>query len=124
MDMKKVLEDFDAAYNKAFNQGDAAGCAAFFTEDVILLAPDKPMARGKRAFEEIYQSRMDKTSGGIHTNKLVEYGVEGDLAYQVGTFAITGTNPLEQGKFVNILRRQADGTWKVTVSIFNSDRPS
>jgi len=123
MRMKTVLEDFDAAYNEAFNRGDAAGCAAFFTEDVILLAPGQPMARGKRAFEEIYQSRMDKTNGGTHTNKLVEYGVEGDLAYQVGTFAITGTNPPEQGKFVNILRRQSDGTWKVTVSIFNSDSP-
>ena len=62
MDMRKVLEDFDAAYNKAFNRGDAAGCAAFFTEDVILLAPDQPMIRGKSAFEELYQSRMDKTS--------------------------------------------------------------
>jgi ketosteroid isomerase-like protein len=123
MDMRKVLEDFDAAYNEAFNRGDAAGCAAFFAEDVILLAPDQPMIRGKRAFEELYQSRMDKTSGGTHSNKLVEYGVEGDLAYQVGTFAITGTNSSEQGKFVNILRRQADGTWKVTVSIFNSDSP-
>ena len=123
MDMKKVLEDFDAAYNEAFNRGDAAGCAAFFTEDVILMAPDQPMTRGKKAFEEIYQSRMDKSSGGTHSNKLVEYGVEGDLAYQVGTFAITGTNPPEQGKFLNILRRQADGTWKVTVSMFNSDGP-
>ena len=123
MDMKEVLEDFDAAYNKAFNQGDAAGCAAFFSDDVILLAPDQPMTRGKRAFEEIYRSRMDNSSGGTHSNKLVEYGVEGDLAYQVGTFSITGTVPAEQGKFVNVLRRQADGTWKVTVSIFNSDRP-
>jgi ketosteroid isomerase-like protein len=123
MDLKKVLEDFDAAYNKAFNQGDAAGCAAFFTQDVILLAPDQPMTRGRMAFEEVYQSRMDKSSGGTHSNRLVDYGAEGDLAYQVGTFAITGANPPEQGKFVNILRRQADGTWKVTVSIFNSDRP-
>ena len=81
------------------------------------------MIRGRKAFEEIYQSRMDTSRGGTHSNELVEYGVEGDLAYQVGTFAITGTNPTEQGKFVNILRRQADGTWKVTVSIFNSDRP-
>jgi ketosteroid isomerase-like protein len=123
MDMKKVLEDFDAAYNKAFNEGDAAGCAAFFTEGVLLLAPDQPMTRGKKTFEEIYNSRMDNSGGGTHTNELVEYGVEGDLAYQVGTFAITGTNPSEQGKFVNVLRRQADGTWKVAVSIFNSDRP-
>ena len=123
VDLKKVLEDFDAAYNEAFNQGDAAGCAAFFTEDVILLAPDQPMIRGRRAFEEIYRSRMENSGGGTHSNELVEYGVEGDLAYQVGTFAITDTNSPEQGKFVNILRRQPDGTWKVTVSIFNSDGP-
>ena len=81
-----------------------------------------PLAN-KRAFEEIYLSRMGDNSGGTHSNDLVEYGVEGDLAYQVGTFAISGANPSEQGKFVNILRRQADGTWKVTVSIFNSDKP-
>lgn len=123
MHMKKMLEDFDAAYNKAFNRGDAAGCAAFFTEDVLLMAPDQPMTRGKKAFEETYRSRMDEISGGTHSNKLVEYGVERDLAYQVGTFAISGTNAPEQGKFVNVLKRQTDGTWKVAVSIFNSDRP-
>lgn len=123
MDMKKALETFDAAYNEAFNRGDAAGCAAFFTEDVLLMAPDQPMTRGKKAFEDIYRSRMDESSGGTHSNKLVEYGVEGDLAYQVGTFSISGTNPTEQGKFLNILKRQADGTWKVAVSMFNSDRP-
>ena len=42
MDMKKMLEDFDAAYNDAFNRGDAAGCAAFFTEDVVLMPPANP----------------------------------------------------------------------------------
>ena len=123
MDMQKVLEDFDEAYNEAFNQGDAAGCAAFFTDDVILLAPDQPMIRGNKAFQELYQSRMDNSSGGTHSNQLVEYGVEGDIAYQVGTYAITGTDPSEEGKFVNILRRQADSKWKVIVSIFNSDEP-
>jgi ketosteroid isomerase-like protein len=122
MDMKKALEDFDAAYNEAFNRGDAAGTAAFFTEDVVMLPPDQPMIRGKRAFAEMQQSRMDTTSG-THSNKLVEYGVEGDLAYQVGTYALTGANSPEQGKFVNILKRQTDGTWKVSVSIFNRDKP-
>ncbi len=123
MDMKKMLEDFDAAYNEAFNRGDAAGCAAFFADDVILMAPGEPMVRGRKAFEDIYRSRMKESRGGTHTNKLVEYGVEGDLAYQVGTFAIAGANPTEQGKFVNVLKRQEDGTWKVAVSIFNSDKP-
>jgi ketosteroid isomerase-like protein len=48
---------------------------------------------------------------------------EGDLSYRIGTYAITGANPPEQGRFVNILRRQADGTWKVFVSVFGSDKP-
>lgn len=121
MDMKKILEDFDAAYNEAFNRGDAAGCAAFFAEDIVLMAPGQPMVRGRQAFEEIYKSRMGNASGGTHSNALVDYGVEGDLAYQVGTYAISGATPPEQGKFVNVLRREADGTWKVAVSIFNSD---
>ncbi len=120
MDMKKMLEDFDAAYNEAFNRGDAAGCAAFFTDDVILLAPGEPMVRGRKAFEDIYRTRMAQSTGGTHTNELVEYGVDGDTAYQVGKFAVEGVEPGEQGYFVNVLKRQPDGTWKVAVSIFNN----
>jgi ketosteroid isomerase-like protein len=81
------------------------------------------MTRGKRAFEETYRSRVAEHSGGTHSNALVEYSVEGDLAYQVGTFAITGSESPEQGKFLNVLERQPDATWKVAVSIFNSDKP-
>ena len=123
MDMRKILEDFDEAYNEAFNRGDAAGCAAFFTDDVMLLPPDEPMIRGKEAFEETYRSRIEQNTGGTHTNALVDFGVEGDLAYQIGTYAIEDSDPPEQGKFVNVLKRQPDGSWKVAVSIFNSDKP-
>ena len=123
MDMKKILEDFDAAYNEAFNRGDAAGCAAFFSEDVILMAPGAPMTRGRKAFEETYISRMEESTGGRHSNALVEFGVDGNLAYEIGTYAVTGANPPEQGKFLNILKRQADGSWQIAVSIFNSDGP-
>ena len=66
---------------------------------------------------------MDDDSGGTHTNALVEYGVEGDLAYQIGTYAVADADPPEIGKFLNVLKRQADGTWKVAVSMFNSDTP-
>ena len=71
---------------------------------------------------ETYLSRIEQDTGGTHTNELVDFGVDGDLAYQIGTYAVEGANPPEQGKFLNILKRQADGTWKVAVSAFNSDR--
>ncbi|MEM9224416.1 MAG: DUF4440 domain-containing protein [Pseudomonadota bacterium] len=119
--MKKMLEDFHAAYNDAFNRGDATACAALFSEDIALLPPGEPMIRGRKAFEEAYRARIASNTGGTHTNELVEYAVDGDLAYEIGTFAVEDANPPERGKFVNILRRQADGTWAVTVSIFNGD---
>ncbi len=123
MNMEKILNEFDEAYNKAFNAGDAKACAAFFTEDVMLLPPGEPMTRGRQAFEDTYRSRIDDNTGGTHTNKLIDYGVDGDMAYQVGTYAIDESDPPEKGKFVNILQRQSDGSWKVKISIFNSDLP-
>jgi ketosteroid isomerase-like protein len=64
---------------------------------------------------------MAQKSGGTHTNSLIEFGEDGDLAYQVGTFAVSDTTPSEQGKFLNVLKRQADGSWKVAITMFNSD---
>ena len=45
------------------------------------------------------------------------------MAYQVGTFAITDMKAPVKGKFVEVLPRQEDDTWKVSVVIFNSDMP-
>lgn len=87
------------------------------------MTPGQPMVRGKKAFEDIYRSRTSESSGGTHANALVDYGVDGDLAYQVGTFAISNRSPAEQGKFLNVLKHQPAGCWKVAVSMFNSNTP-
>ena len=81
------------------------------------------MLQGKEAFIETYRSRIKQNAGGTHTNELVEFGVDGDTAYQVGLYAVEDANPPEKGKFVNVLKRQEDGSWKVYISIFNSDQP-
>jgi uncharacterized protein (TIGR02246 family) len=122
MDVKKAIEDKNAAFNKAYQQGDAAGCAAVFTEDAIMLPTNEPMVRGKQAIQKFFQGFLDKV-GGKNDNHIVEFGVEGDLTYQASTFTIPDARTPYQGKFVEILRRQEDGSWKVAVSIFNSDKP-
>ena len=60
LDMKPILEEFDDACNEAFNRGDAAACAAFFTEDVVLLPPGQPIIRGRDAFAEVYERPDDR----------------------------------------------------------------
>ena len=120
MDLKKALEEEIAAWTKAYNQGDAAGCTAVYAEDAMMLPPNQPMVRGKQAIKEFNQRMLDQVGGTI-SNRIVEASVEGDLAYQVGTYAITDTKTPDQGKFVNIFRRQQEGSWKILVAIYNSD---
>jgi ketosteroid isomerase-like protein len=57
--------------------------------------------------------------------------VEGreDLAYVLGTYTMTMPLPgapgpvKDSGKFVSVLRRQADGRWLCAVDMFSSDLP-
>ena len=57
----------------------------------------------------------------------VQFGSDGDLAYHVGTFSVDAPTDegmrKEEGKFVDMYKRQADGSWKIHVTIFNSDTP-
>jgi ketosteroid isomerase-like protein len=122
MDIKKKLEEEVAAWSKAYNQSDAAGCTAMYAEDAMMLPPNQTMARGKQAVKEFNQRMLDQVGGNI-SNRIIEFGVAGDLAYQVGTYAITDTKTPDEGKFVNIFRQQKDGSWKLQVAIFNSDKP-
>jgi hypothetical protein len=53
---------------------------------------------------------------------------QGDLAYDRGTYSMTvtppGLAPIEDhGKYLSIWRKQADGSWKITHAMFNSDPP-
>ena len=78
--------------------------------------------RGKKGIKGLIQGWTDKIGGTI-SNPMLEFGVEGDLAYQVATYAFQDTNTPDQGKFVEIFRRQPDGSWKVYLTIYNSDKP-
>jgi ketosteroid isomerase-like protein len=104
MDLKKRLEEEVAAWSKACNRGDAARCIAIYAEDAKMLPPNQPLVRGKQAIKEFNQRMLDQVGGTI-SNGFVEFGGEGDLAYQVGTYTIADAKTPDQGKFVNIFRR-------------------
>jgi ketosteroid isomerase-like protein len=122
MDIKQAIGNKNATLRNAYNRGDSAGCVAVFLEDAIMLPPGQPMIRGKKAIRELIDGWIDNIGGTI-SNPMTEFGVEGDLAYQVANYAFQNTKAPDQGKFVEILRRQQDGTWKVYLCIYNSDKP-
>jgi uncharacterized protein (TIGR02246 family) len=123
---EQMITEVSAARAKAFNQSDAEGIAQHFTADAILMAPGKGVMIGKDSVRAYYQAIFDQYEPVLESH-YEEVLVEGDLAYGRGEATVMLT-PLEGGastvstsKYLNILRRQPDGSWKTTHDIWNSN---
>jgi len=113
----------------AFNQGNAAAIAVHFTEDALLMAPDQPMLKGRAAVQSYYQHIFDEYETRLKSY-YEEVKVSGRLGYGRG-FAEVALIPKQGGqaltstaKYINIMRREADGTWKTTHDIWNGNEMS
>ena len=121
-----AIEAMSKARAAAFNEGNAADIALHFTDDAILMAPGQPASQGKDAVQAYYQSVFDTYHTSL-TSYYDEVKVDGDLAYGQGFAEViltprAGGEPLSStAKYLNILQRQPDGSWKTTHDIWNSN---
>jgi uncharacterized protein (TIGR02246 family) len=121
-----AIKAMSAARAKAFNEGDAAAIAIHFTERGVLMAPGAEATSGREAVERYYQSIFDEYVTTLESG-YVDVKVSGDLAYGQG-YARVGLVPhgggdtlVSTAKYINILERQADGTWLTTHDIWNGN---
>lgn len=126
---KEMITAVSNARAKAFNNSDAAGIAEHFTKDAILMAPGVPAMEGREAVRDYYQSIFDEYETELDSY-YEEIKIDGDLAYGRGVAKVTliPKNDTESSsstsKYLNILQRQPDGTWKTTHDIWNSSDTS
>lgn len=113
---------------KAFNESDAAGIAQHFTETGLLMAPGKKATSGRAAVAAYYQSIFD-TYEPILDSYYEAVEVSGDLGYGRGFAKVTliekttGDTLVSTSKYLNIMARQADGSWLTTHDIWNGNEP-
>lgn len=126
---KEAITAVSNARAEAFNHSDAAGIAEHFTEDAILMAPGVPATKGREAVRDYYQSIFDEYEPELESS-YVEIKIDGDLAYGRGVAKVTLTqkngteSSVSTSKYLNILQRQPDGSWKTTHDIWNSNETS
>ena len=113
-------------YAASLNSGDLDRWVGLWTEDGVQMPPGEPAVVGKdriRARNGAGLARF-KFDMGI-TNEEVQ--VAGDWAYIRGTYKATltpkqgGAPVLVDGKYMSILARQQDGSWKFHRDAFNSN---
>ena len=121
-----AIEAVSAARAKAFNEGDAGGIAIYFTDDGMLMAPGAPSTSGRESVRKYYQSIFDQYKTQLESG-YEEVKVSGDLAYGIGFAKVKlvphggGDTLVSTAKYVNILRRQGDGSWLTTHDIWNAN---
>ncbi len=120
-----AIEDGSAAFVAATNACDWGGLAALYTEDAWMLPPNGPAIQGPAAIETFFAA-YPPFSG--FTLNPIEIDGRGDLAFVRGTYSLTleieGMEPTpDTGKYIEIHRRQPDGSWLLATDIFNSDIP-
>lgn len=123
---KKIITEISAARAKAFNEGNAEGIAEHFTNDAWLMAPEKSALRGKDAVKSYYQSIFDEYGTKLESH-YDEVELSGDIAYGRGFARVTlfpkkgGDSIVSTAKYLNILQKQADSSWKTTHDIWNGN---
>jgi len=120
-----AITAFNARYLGAINDGDAATLASLTTEGHIMLMPGREPLVGKQANDEA-NARLAERTTIDETWTPVETVIDGDLAFQRGTFVVIATpkggtpGPEIPGHFMRIYQRQANGEWRMTRDMFNT----
>ncbi len=121
-----AIIDFENQYRSSQNADDVDRFMSLWTEDGILMPPNGPPVIGKDQIRVRSIGLFDQFSFDLD-GSAAEVEVAGGWAFTRGTYTITVT-PKEggqpvfiDGKYINILERQPDGSWKMHRSIFNSN---
>jgi uncharacterized protein (TIGR02246 family) len=121
--LREVIAAGQEAFEAAFKRGDAAGVAAFYTDNGQALPPNSDFVTGKQAIQGFWQAAMDS---GIKAMTLESVEVEGhgDTAIEVGKYTLhdEGGQPLDEGKYI-VIYKQEDGEWRLHRDIFNGSMP-
>ncbi|MFZ0522975.1 MAG: DUF4440 domain-containing protein [Candidatus Acidiferrales bacterium] len=123
-----AIKNADTQWAKTAASKDVDATIAFYSDDASLLPPNAPMASDKASIRAAWAGMLAPGTSLSWQATKVEAARSGDLGYVMGTYQleskdVAGKEEADRGKFVEIWKKQADGSWKAAVDIFNSDLP-
>ena len=128
--IEQALRDLDAKWSAAAGAKDVDKTVSYYSEDAVVMPPNAPSAKTKETIRSAWKEMLTSPGAAISWKATkVEVAKSGDLAYVSGTYEeattdASGKPVKDRGKYVEIFKKQADGTWKVIVDIWNSDLPA
>jgi ketosteroid isomerase-like protein len=125
----KVIRTWMDNYMEAVKTADIERILSFQSNDICFLPPNQPMFSGKENLRKWFVDYFNYFSPSERLD-LLDFVTFGDFAYLIGKFTIkvkikhSGEEISDNGKFINCYKRNDNGTWICTQSIWNSDKRS
>ena len=117
-------------WSAAAQAKDVAKFVSFYADNAVVMMAGTPDISGITAIRDGIGGMMqDRNFALSFEADSVVVARSGDLAYETGAYSMSMTGPdnkpaTEQGHYVVVWRKQADGAWKVAVDAPLSDPPA
>ena len=120
---KSYDEGMAKSWEAAYNSGDDAAVAAYYTEDGIRMPPNSPAFEGREAIQGQIAAGREM---GVAKVKLAtdEIMTSGDMGFARGTYVIIDPegNEVDNGKWMQVGKKVGD-SWYAYRDIWNSNNP-
>jgi uncharacterized protein (TIGR02246 family) len=108
---QQAVDAFVVKYVDRYNKKDAAGVAALYAEDGVLV-PTGPITTGKSNIEKVWRAAFDAGRTGLRYDTQ-QIQAEGNLIWSIGQFSVMlpdekGTLQERHGNYANIYQWEGD----------------
>jgi ketosteroid isomerase-like protein len=126
---ESALRDLDAQWSKAAAARDVDATVSYYSDDASLLAPNAPAVGDKQGIHAAWHALLGPDTSLSWQASKVDVARSGDFAYVMGVYQLTtkdarGNFTTDRGKYVEVWKKQTDGSWKTAADIFNTDLPA
>lgn len=123
-----AIRKADLDWAKAAQTKNPDAWVAFYADDAVILPPNEKTATTRQAIRQSVAGLLALPELSINFQLTrIDVAKSGDIAYGYGTYTLafkdSGKLMTDQGKIVEIWKKQANGEWKCVVDTWNTDTP-
>jgi ketosteroid isomerase-like protein len=122
-----AIRAVDSAFGAAADAGNVDGVVSVYATNAALLPPNLPPQKGRGAIKSFWGGFLSAYTVRFELGSDAVEG-RGDLAYNMGHYRFTAVPKVkadpgvaDEGKFLEILKKQPDGSWKYVVDMYSSN---
>ena len=122
-----AINKADSLWDDQSAHNSVQGWLDFYTDDAIVLAPGEKACKDKASREAVIKAYFALPAASMRFQATkTEVSKGGDFGYSTGAYQFSFNDPKgnkvsETGKFNETWKKQADGSWKCVLDIWNAD---